>query len=169
MIFIDEPILTALGTSSYIGVHTDEARRLLSEMVAHIKTSGALAGIHCCSKTDWSLVLSTGLDVLNFDAYFYWDSVRLYPEEIKRFLNNGGFIAWGIIPTTDAIRGLTLQVVREQLERGLDSLENLGVSPEKLRTQLLLTPSCGTGSMETKDSLKVFSLLKKLKDSYVKG
>ncbi|MCK5426451.1 MAG: methionine synthase, partial [Thermodesulfovibrionia bacterium] len=72
VLFIDEPILSALGTSSYIGVNPDEASRLLSDLVAHIKASGSLAGIHCCSKTDWSLVLSSGLDILNFDAYFFW-------------------------------------------------------------------------------------------------
>jgi hypothetical protein len=169
LLFIDEPILSALGTSTYIGVNTAEASRLLSDLVAHIKTSGSLAGIHCCSKTDWSLVLSSGLDILNFDAYFFWDSISLYPEEIKAFINKDGFIAWGIVPTTDAIRGITLEDLREQLERGLASLEKLGISRDRLRRQILLTPSCGTGSMEMNDTRRVFSLLKDLRNNYVKG
>jgi hypothetical protein len=168
LIFIDEPILTALGTSTYIGVNTDEAQRLLSEIVSHVKTKGALAGIHCCSKTDWSLVLESGIDILSFDAYYYWDSIGLYPEEVKTFLSNGGFIAWGIVPTSDAIRGLKLQNIREQLERGFNSLEKSGIPSERLRKQVLLTPSCGTGSMEISDALGVFALLKKVRDSYVK-
>lgn len=169
VLFIDEPILSALGTSTYIGVNTDEALRLLSDLVAHVKTSGAIAGIHCCSKTDWSLVLSSGLDILNFDAYFFWDSISLYPEEIKAFIHNGGFIAWGIVPTTDAIRGITLKDLREQLERGLASLEKLDISRDRLRRQILLTPSCGTGSMEFNDARRVFSLLKDLRNTYVQG
>ncbi len=167
LLFVDEPILSALGTSTYIGVDTAEASRLLSEIIHHIKTSGALAGIHCCGKADWPLILSSGIDVFSFDAYFYWDTLSLYPEEIKKFINNGGFIAWGVVPTSDAIREVTLQGLREQLERGLSSLEKIGIQRETLEKQLLLTPSCGTGSLEIKDALRVFSLLRDLRNSYV--
>ncbi|MEK7823076.1 MAG: hypothetical protein AAB228_02420, partial [Nitrospirota bacterium] len=110
----------------------------------------------------------SGIDVFNFDAYFYWDTLSLYPEEIKAFINKGGFIAWGVVPTSDIIGGVTLQGLREQLERGLSSLVKIGVPGDRLEKQLLLTPSCGTGSLEINDALRVFSLLKDLKNSYVK-
>ena len=169
LIFIDEPVLSALGTSAYIAVDMLEAQRMLKKIIACIKESGALAAIHCCSKADWPLVLSTGVDVFNFDSYYFWDSLSIFPEELTSFIENNGVIAWGGVPTTDIIRGLTLPDLREQLERGLSSLVKVGISEEKLRSQLLLTPSCGTGSMETDDALKVFSLLKELRNSYVGG
>ncbi len=169
LIFIDEPVLSALGTSAYIAVDMSEAQRMLKEIVACIKESGALAAIHCCSKADWPLVFSTGVDVFNFDSYYFWDTLSIYPDEVTSFIDNNGVIAWGIVPTTDTIRGLTLPDLREQLERGLSSLVKAGISEEKLRNQVLLTPSCGTGSMETDDALKVFSLLKELRNSYVGG
>jgi hypothetical protein len=168
VLFIDEPILSALGTSTYIGVDTNEASRLLSELVTHTKNSGALAGIHCCSKADWPLVLSSGPDIFSFDAYFFWDTISIYPEEIKTFIRNGGYIAWGVVPTTDNIQKVTLQGLREQLERGLSSLEKIGIPGDILRKQALLTPSCGTGSMCIEDALRVFSMLKDLRESYVK-
>jgi hypothetical protein len=169
LFFIDEPIIAALGTSTYVGVNTHEALRLLSDLVLHIKESGALVGIHCCGKADWPLILSSGPDVFNFDAYYFWDTLCLYPEEIKRFLDSGGFIAWGIVPTNDAIGKVTLQDLEEHLLRGLSSLEKIGVPGDKLRNQSLLTPSCGTGSLETRDALKVFSLLKNLRESCLNG
>jgi hypothetical protein len=168
LIFIDEPVLSAIGTSTYIGVDNSEVLRLLSELVAYIKSLRGITGIHCCSKADWSLVLSTGLDILNFDAYFFCDGITLYRDEIRAFIDNGGIIAWGIVPTTDIIRKLTLQDLIGQLEQGLTSLERLDISREKLRRQILLTPSCGTGSMEVSDALRVFSLLKDLRESYVR-
>ncbi len=168
LIFIDEPILSALGTSTYIGVSTDEASRMLREIVTHIKECGGIAGIHCCGKADWPLILSSGIDVFNYDSYFFWDTLSIYPEEIKEFINNGGVIAWGIVPTTDAIRGVTLEGLGEQLERGLTSLEKIGIPGDKLRNQTLLTPSCGTGSLKIEDALKVFSLLKDLRNTYVR-
>ncbi|RJQ56501.1 MAG: methionine synthase [Nitrospiraceae bacterium] len=169
LIFIDEPILSALGTSAYIGVNADEASRMLQEIVRHIKSCGGIAGIHCCGKADWPLILSSGIDVFNFDSYFYWDTLGIYPEEIKAFIDNGGFIAWGVVPTTDIVREVTVEGLSEQLERGLTSLEKIGVPRDKLLRQSLLTPSCGTGSLRTEDAGKVFSLLKDLRSRYAGG
>lgn len=168
IIFVDEPILSALGTSTYVGVAPAEALRLLREVVSYIQKLGAVAGIHCCGKADWPLVVSSGIDILNLDAYFYWDTLSLYPDEMKAFINKGGFIAWGVVPTTDAIRKIALNGLIEQLERGIHSLEKIGIPPEILRRQSILTPSCGTGSMETNDAVRVFSLLKDLRNSYVR-
>lgn len=169
LIFIDEPILTALGTSTYIGVNTEEASRLLVETVKHIQSCGGIAGIHCCGKADWPLVLSSGVDVFNFDAYDFGETLSLYPGDIKSFLDNRGYIAWGIVPTTDAIKETNLQDLKERLDRALSSLENIGIPGDQLRQQSLITPSCGTGSLNVEDTLKVFSLLKELKTIYVKG
>jgi len=169
LIFIDEPILSALGTSTYIGVNTEEASRMLREVVNHIKSCGGIAGIHCCGKADWPLILSSGIDVFNFDSYFFWDTLGIYPAEMKAFIDNGGFIAWGVVPTADIVREVTVEGLCEQLERGLTSLEKIGIPREKLRKQSLLTPSCGTGSLKVEDALKVFSLLKDLRNRYAGG
>ncbi len=169
LIFVDEPILTALGTSTYMGVSNDEASRMLKEIVNHIKECGGIAGIHCCGRADWPLVLSSGIDVFNFDAYEYGDTLSIYPEEIKAYIDNGGFIAWGVIPTTDTIKKVSLPLLREKLESGLALLEKIGVPKHKLRQQSLITPSCGTGSLNIEDALKVFSLLKELRNSYAEG
>jgi hypothetical protein len=167
LIFVDEPILSALGTSTYIGVNTDEAGRMLREIVSHIKNCGGIAGIHCCGKADWPMVLSTGIDVFNFDSYFFWDTLGLYPDQVKAFMDSNGFIAWGVVPTTDIIKKVNLDGLKEQLERGLTSLENIGIPEDQLRQQVLITPSCGTGSLVQADALRVFSLLKELRNSYV--
>lgn len=167
LIFIDEPILSALGTSTYLGVSTDEALRMLKEIVSYIKDHGGLAGIHCCGKADWPIVLSSGIDVFNYDSYFFWDTLPLYPDDVSAFINRGGFLACGVVPTTDIIRKVDLGGLREQLERGLSSLERAGISRERLRKQVLITPSCGTGSLPVDDALKVFSLLKDLRNEYV--
>ncbi len=169
LIFIDEPILSALGTSTYIGVSHDEASRMLKEIVGHVKACGAVAGIHCCGKADWPLVLASGIDVFNYDSYFFWDTLSIYPDEIKTFIDNNGYIAWGVVPTTEAIREVGIRGLEEQLERGLASLEKTGISKDRLRQQALITPSCGTGSLNTEDTVKVFSLLKELRNSYAGG
>lgn len=169
IIFIDEPILSALGTSTYVGVSTEEALRLLKDVVDYIHAMGAVAGIHCCGNADWPMVIASGIDILNLDAYFYWDTLGIYPDKIKAFINKGGFIAWGVVPTISKIKEITIADLREQLERGLLSIEKIGISRESIRRQALLTPSCGTGSMEKDNAMRIFSLLKDLSAIYKKG
>lgn len=164
VIFIDEPILSAIGSSTYIGVDKEETLRLLREMVAAIEESGAISGIHCCGNADWSLVIDTGVRVLSFDAYSYFDSLAIYREEILGFLEKGGYLAWGIVPTTEAIVGETFETIKDRFDRKLKGLSRY-IPEELLLRQMLLTPSCGTGSRSIDETVKVFQLLIRLKES----
>lgn len=163
IIFIDEPILSALGSSSYLGVNTDEALRLLQEMVKTIKTEGGIAGIHCCGNADWPMVMKSGADIVNFDAYDYLDTIALYQEECRAFLEKGGYFAWGIVPTSDAISGENPDSIRERFQAGLFTLSK-HIPQDLIRTNMLLTPSCGTGSRTVAEAVKIFQLLMRLKE-----
>jgi hypothetical protein len=162
IIFIDEPILSALGSSSYIGVDPDEALRLLKETSDSIKQAGGIAGIHCCSKADWPLIINSGTDIISFDAYDYLDTISLYPAEFAGFLRNGGYLAWGIVPTTEAIRGEDALSIRDRFDAGIGRLSKL-LPKDLLLSQMLLTPSCGTGSRSIEETQKVFKTLIELK------
>ena len=164
IIFVDEPILSALGSTSYLGVNPDEALRLLNELSETIKEAGGIPGIHCCSNADWPLVTKSRTKIISFDAYAYIDTISLYPEEFTQFLQEGGCLAWGIVPTSESIRDEHIETIRKRLESSLKLLSK-SLPADLLRSQILLTPSCGTGSMNIDDSVKVFTLLKQLKET----
>lgn len=161
IIFIDEPILTAIGGSSYMGVEASDIERLLSNTVNAIKAAGGISGIHCCGKADWGMLTRTGVEVLNFDAYEYFDTLRIYAVEIGEFLKRGGYLAWGIVPTTDAIDKEELEGLKERLDSELQSLSET-VSNDLLKKNIILTPSCGAGSRTVEQAEKILSLLKSL-------
>jgi hypothetical protein len=163
IIFIDEPILSALGSSSYLGVSTEEALRLLREMVKTIKAEGGTAGIHCCGNADWPMVMKSGADIVNFDAYDYLDTLALYYEDCRNFLEKGGYFAWGIVPTSDAISGENPDSIRERFQTGLQTLSR-HIPQDLIRSNMLLTPSCGTGSRTVEEAVKIFQLLMRLKE-----
>ncbi|MDH4233477.1 MAG: hypothetical protein OEW04_15780, partial [Nitrospirota bacterium] len=165
IIFIDEPILSALGSSSYLGVSSTEASRLLKELIEVIRSEGGIAGIHCCGNADWPLVIDCGPDIINFDAYDYTDTLALYPEQLSAFLEKGGCLAWGIIPTSEAIAGENPESIMACFQRGVEKL-SLHVSRDLLFSNILLTPSCGTGARTVEETLKVFQLLMRLKEEY---
>ena len=164
VVFIDEPILSALGSSSYIGVAPEEALRLLRETCDSIKESGGIPGIHCCSKADWPLVIDSGARIVSFDAYDYIESISLYPLEFTGFLRGGGYLAWGIVPTTEAIKEENAGSIRRRLDDGLTRLSKT-IPGDLLSSQILLTPSCGTGSRSIEETVKIFETLVELKAS----
>jgi hypothetical protein len=162
ILFLDEPILSALGTSAYLGVNMEEALRLLKETSGTILDAGGIPGIHCCSKADWPLVIQSGVRIISFDAYDYLESVSLYPGEFIEFLKNGGYLAWGIVPTTDQIRTETPGSLKERFDAGI-ALLSRHIPVELLISRILLTPSCGTGSRSVEEAAKVFRVLQDLK------
>jgi methionine synthase II (cobalamin-independent) len=164
IIFVDEPILSALGSSAYLGVSQEESLRMIREMTETIRMEGGLSGIHCCGNADWPLVAGSGADIINFDAYDYVDTISLYPEEFTRFLEKGGLLAWGIVPTSDAITVENPESVKKRFETGIEKLSR-HIPERLLLSQILLTPSCGTGSRSEEETIKVFQILMRLKEA----
>ncbi len=164
IVFIDEPILSALGSSAYLGVSEEESVRLISEVAEVIRSEGGIPGIHCCGNANWPLVIRCGADIINFDAYDYVDTIALYPDEFGDFLDRGGRLAWGIVPTSDAITVETPESVTKRFLEGIEKLS--GHVPEKvLLSNIIITPSCGTGSRTVEETLKVFQVLMRLKEA----
>ncbi|MFZ5997609.1 MAG: hypothetical protein ACOYW7_08990 [Nitrospirota bacterium] len=164
IIFIDEPILSALGSSSYLGVDTGEVLRLLRESCTAIHAAGGISGIHCCGRADWPLVFESGVNIINFDAFEYFDSIAMYRDEIGRFLRGGGFLAWGIVPTSEVINEVDDKIITGLMSEHLEKLSAV-LPAELVRSNVVLTPSCGTGSRSIEETIKIFQLLIRLKEA----
>ncbi len=158
--FIDEPILSAYGSSTYVAVQRDDIVAMLAEVIAAIHAEDGIAGIHCCGNTEWSILVDAGVDLINFDAYGFGETIAMYPEHIRRHLEGGGALAWGIVPTSSLVRGETAASLATRLEALVDHLvERSGVDRALILRQALITPSCGTGSMDVPDAERVFQLV----------
>jgi hypothetical protein len=162
MCFIDEPILAAFGSSTYVSVQRDDVVAAVSEVAEAIHGTGALCGIHCCGNTEWPILIDAGVDIINFDAYGFGESIALYAKEIDAFLNDDGIIAWGIVPTSDKITGETVESLIARYDECAGRLAARGVDRQLISRQSMLTPSCGTGSMSEALAEKVFDTLSKL-------
>jgi methionine synthase II (cobalamin-independent) len=164
IIFIDEPILSALGSTSYVGVSNEEALRLLQVTADAIKDAGGIAGIHCCGRADWPLVMDSGVDIMNFDAYSFADTLGIYPDDVEAFLEADGVLAWGIVPTTEDIENEDEESIIRLFDRAMDFLSKT-IPGELLARNIVLTPSCGTGSRTVEETQKIFRLLRALKEA----
>jgi len=157
--FIDEPILSAYGSSTYVAVQRDDVIAMLEEVIAAIHADGGVAGIHCCGNTEWSILVDAGVDLINFDAYGFGETIAMYPEHIRRHLERGGALAWGIVPTSAAVRDETASSLAARFDALVGHLvERTGLDRQLILRQALITPSCGTGSMDVPDAERVFEL-----------
>jgi len=166
IVFIDEPALAGFGSSELIGVSADQVKACLAEVIAAIQADGGLAGIHVCANTDWDIVLGSGTDIVNFDAHGYFDRFVLFAEGIRRFITQGGILAWGIVPTgaIDSIAHATVEALADKWQAQVAALAAIGLDAARIKEQSLLSPSCGTGSLSVETAEKVLALTRGLSD-----
>lgn len=167
IIFIDEPALAGFGSSELISVSREDVGGCLDEVIDAVHHEGGLAGIHVCANTDWSLILESELDIVNFDAYAYFDRFILYDDQLREFLESGRVLAWGLVPTLDAedIAREDAVSLKRKWDRQVQSLAGLGISEETVVSQSLITPSCGMGALSRELALKVLETTRVLADS----
>jgi hypothetical protein len=165
MVFMDEPALLGFGSQTFITISRENVLRDINEVVGTIHDRGGLAGVHCEANTDWSLLMESDLDILDFDAYDHMQAITLYPAELRAFFDHGGSLGWGIVPTLDrdAAATETLPSLIARFDAGLERLIEKGFARELLLRRALITPSCGAGGVLTEPlAERVLVLLREL-------
>lgn len=161
IMFIDEPYLVSIGTG-FVTIKKEKIINDINELIDIIHEAGALAGIHCCGNTDWGIVLETNLDILNFDAYNYLNNLLLYSSALNKFLERQGILAWGIVPNE---KESLLQATADTLVK---IIETTGQGKNILKNKVLITPSCGCGTLDEFSAEKVHRLAGQIADTLAK-
>jgi methionine synthase II (cobalamin-independent) len=158
IIFVDEPFLASFGTA-FFGWGKDQVQATLRAVIEGAGPTGS----HCCSNTDWAMLLESPLDVVSFDAFEFAENFLVYREAIEAFLARGGTIAWGIVPTDpDALASVTGEALRERLFGLLARVEALGFSRQEVLRQSLVTPACGLGTRPMEAAARALRLTRDL-------
>ena len=164
IVFFDEPALTGFGSSAFISITKEDIAACFQEVIDAVHAEGGLAGVHVCANAEWSLILDSPADIVSFDAYGYFDKFILYADDLRQFLAAGKIIAWGIVPTLNAddlekeSRESLLALWRERAARVAD----LGIDPAVIKAQSLITPACGTGSLNLEQAVRVLKLTREI-------
>ena len=157
IMFVDEPDLQSYGSAT-VPLREEETVAALDEVIQGIHHGGASAGIHVCGNTDWGMICRTHTDIINFDAFEYAEAISLFYKEIGDFLEKGGALAWGIVPSTDAVDGVDRDGLISDLRRAFALLTKKGINEELILDRALITPSCGGGSLSVAQNLKMLEL-----------
>ncbi len=164
VMLVDEPYMASFG-SAFISLSREQVIAMLDEVIDAIHLEGALAGVHCCGNTDWSVLLATQLDILNLDAHGFVENLALYPAELRAFLDRDGLIAWGIVPNNEEINRITPDQLARRLRDGFNLISRkaqargVDIRSDELAARSLITPSCGLGSTTIEVAEKVIDTL----------
>ncbi len=159
IIFVDEPSLALIG-ASVVALNRDEVVRDLEEIFAAIH---GLKGTHCCGNTDWSMLLETSVNIISFDAFNYAENLALFAVDVKRFLDRGGVLAWGIVPTVEEeVAKATAESLIARLDAAMGLLIKKGIDRDLLYERALITPACGLGTVSVPAAERAFRLTKQV-------
>ena len=161
LIFQDEPGLSGFGSSAFITITKEDVQAAMGEVSAAIHEEGALCGVHVCANTEWPLLLGQDVDVLSYDAFSFFDRLALYQDDLAAFIERGGLLATGIVPTTpELIDQVGAADLTRQWREQRETLAGLGLDRKRIFDQTFITPSCGLGSLTEAQATKVFHLLR---------
>lgn len=136
--FIDEPGLQFLfsGMSGYSDVFAREDIDNLFNMIDRPR------GIHLCGNPDWDFLLSFDMDIVSIDLYTNAKVLPLYKKSIINFIERGGTIVWGIVPTNiEPFKKESHESLINLLESTWQGLYDEGLDRDLLLSRSLLSPA----------------------------
>ncbi len=169
IIFFDDPGLCSYGQSATVGLSGRAVTRAYAYLGERLRAAGALAGVHACAGVEWSLALKAGLDIVNADVCGYFPSLLAAAGDLGPFLEQGGTLAWGIVPTAREGAPDSAETLWSLFREGCRKLAARGVPPGLLAEQWLLTPACGLGSRGEADAFHAYRLLKEMQETPQSG
>ena len=125
-------------------------------------------GVHLCGNPDWDFLLGQDLDILSMDIYSNGEVFASYAASIRRFLDRGGVIVWGIVPTNfEPFEKESMISLEKRLEDVWARLYGKGIDREFLLSRSLLSPAtcCLVNPDGEKTVEKAFKVIRQLSES----
>jgi hypothetical protein len=137
LVVVDEPALVGTAQLGF-PLSTNEIIDLVSGVLAVLEPD-ATTGVHCCGEADWKAILMAGPQVLTLPVGAGFNAAA---GAISAFMDRGGWIAWGAVPTSAPVGGRA-GLYWKTLSSQWCELVQHGVDPVLIRRRSLVTPHCG--------------------------
>ena len=158
IIFVDDPAISACGSRLHLALNRETILEDLNFIFTAIRSEGAVTGVHSCEAVDWSLLMESEVQILSLDAYRFGASLIPYAPQLRTFLERGGVVAWGIVPTLDdPFRESGASLLR-RLNGLWDQLFPKGPDRAAVLRQSMITPACGTGLLTAEQAERIYRL-----------
>ncbi|MFM8267724.1 MAG: hypothetical protein ACKOA2_06865 [Ilumatobacteraceae bacterium] len=137
VVVLEEPTLAELMHPGF-PIAPDVAIDLVSGALAVIEPA-ALTGLHVCGSVDVATQVAAGPGILSLPVR---KEVVASAGYLVQFMERGGRIAWGAVPTSGPLALSTERAWRDLCAVWAGLVER-GADPALLRRQSVITPECG--------------------------
>jgi hypothetical protein len=162
--FIDEPGLQFLW-SAMSGYGDQPARADMDLFFSMIERP---RGVHLCGNPDWDFLLGMDLDILSLDVYTNREVFVAYAKAIREFLDRGGIIVWGVVPTNfEPFEKENIDSLISRLQGIWLALDKKGIDQDFLLSRSLLSPAtcCLVNPDGEKTVEKAFAVVRVLSET----
>lgn len=156
VLFLDEPALVAWRRGDEL-IARDAAIDLLSRVLAAVRGT---TGVHVCKGGDRRLAFEAGPHVVGVDTE---PDLVLDGDALVRYLDGDGWIAWGVVPTDRPVGSSSEPLWRSLVELWCEFTRR-GCDPVALRTQSLITPTCGLAGHAPAQAERLLALTTEIAD-----
>ena len=119
-----------------------------------------MVGVQVNGRADWAMLLRTGIGVLGAPVSARLDTAA---AELARFLESGGFIAWGAVPVDEPL-GSSSERLWKRLSAMWSELARLGLDPMLIREHSIITPAAGVGDFGVSQAERILRLTSDLSE-----
>jgi hypothetical protein len=130
---------------------------MLKSVILRVRRPGVLVGVHCCDEFPLSLLNEIDADVFSFDAD-RGGAVFAADPDARRFVERGGHVAWGWIPTLDDLSGVDPDAAVARWKNAARLLGGNEEGIERVRSRALITASCGLAGSSVDTCERSFEL-----------
>ena len=152
----DEPALVKWHSAT-APLDRESATDILSTALA---APTCLTAVHVCGRGDLRLALDAGPRLVHFDI----DTLDLDDAvSLSRFLEGGGWVMWGAIPTHRPVGEQAAPLWKALLDVWCE-LTRRGCDPSRLRSQALVAPACGLAGHGVSQAERALLLAREIGD-----
>jgi len=158
MLFLEEPGLANSMLPTFPLAPTE-----ISDLVRGVVeplSGDAMIGVQVDGRADWGLLLRTGISVLGAPVTARLETAA---AELGRFLEAGGFIAWGAVPVNEPL-GSGVDRLWKRLSALWAELAQAGLDPLLLRERSIITPAASLGEFGVSQAERVMKLTAELSE-----
>lgn len=152
LMFLDEPAL-CLDDAVPRGISQERRLSALSAIFHDLRSRGVFGGLHCCADRPFDRMCAAMPDILSFDAHHGLEQFFCNRNAVN-FLDRGGWVAYGMIPTS---RDLMLLPPASVFARWLTCASMAG-DPQALAQRAIVTATCGLGLLDASSVSQSFQL-----------
>lgn len=161
--FIDEPGLQFLW-SAMSGYGDQPARADMDLLFSMIERP---RGVHLCGNPDWDFLLGMDLDILSLDVYTNSEVFVAYAKSIQKFLDRGGILVWGVVPTNfEPFEKENITSLISRFQEIWLALDKKGIDQDFLLSRSVLSPAtcCLVNPDGEKTVEKAFAVVRELSE-----